>query len=240
MIDIHCHIIPSVDDGSQNLSTSMMMAAMSADSDVDTVIATPHLNWENGVVKPSLAFINEAFSLFSSEIQKSRIPIKIVKGGEVLCVNTDDTEAISNGFPTIENTNYALTEFFFDTPIKDIDRSLHNIASKGIRPIIAHPERYYSVQRDKKAVKLWREEGFLIQVNKNSVLGDFGRKIKSVANWMLDNELITAIASDAHGIHSRNTSFTDIFKLLKSHYGEDVAIMLLNDNPAKIIANESF
>ncbi len=238
MIDVHCHIIPGVDDGSDSMSTSMMMAAMAADDGVDTIIATPHFMEGGEGSYLRYRALQAAAKRTEREFHESGIPIHIHCGAEVLC--TDETlHLLETGeFPRIVDTDYSLVEFDFDKPISYMSHCLHQIRSSGIRVIVAHPERYFAIQSHRKTLTEWVNLGYYLQVNKGSFQGQFGKPALKTGKWILKNHLAFLLASDAHNTTSRNTELGEIRYELSHKYGDNMLELLTEENPRRLLANQ--
>lgn len=102
-------------------------------------------------------------------------------------------------------------------------------------PIIAHPERYYFVQRHPEIAFEWYESGYHLQVNKGSILGGFGRTARRIAQILLEENVVCCIASDAHSSWSRTPHMGEIREYMEARYGEFYTHQLLDENPRKIL-----
>lgn len=234
MIDIHAHIIPGVDDGSQDVGTSVLMAEMAAESGVSAMIATPHSNqrgaYENHVSDRLLRKLDS----FRNEIIKENIDLDIAFGMEVFCTGEVPRLLREKKLLTLNDSRYVLVEFNFGMNASRMEQMLYSILDSGFVPIIAHPERYYDLQGQLELIADWMEEGIGIQINKGSVFGHFGRDARTFACAMLRYGLATCIASDAHGAESRTTDMTDIYDFLMTEFSVIEAERLLNENPTRI------
>lgn len=236
MIDTHCHILPAVDDGSDSMPTSMMMAAMAADSGVRAIIATPHITWDENGGK-TILHLREAFCAFSAELGKSKMPIVPVFGAEVLLPREAKT-VNTEGFPRIADTDYALVEFFFDDTAEHMLALLSALIAAGIRPIVAHPERYGAVQKNKALARSFTALGAYLQVNKASFFGGFGKKAKAAALRIMSDGIASLVGSDAHDTVYRTTEMHRISAFLLDHYGEKVQKCLTESNPCLLLQNQ--
>lgn len=236
MIDIHTHIIPGVDDGSEDMETSIIMAEMASDSGVDTIIATPHCNqsgmYENYVSDELLARMEE----FRNEIARENIDLEVGFGMEIFCTRDVPRLLKEKKLLTLNGSRYALVEFGFRLDAPRMERMLFPILDSGFVPVIAHPERYSRLQPE--TIDDWMREGIGIQINKGSVFGRFGREAYDSAHVLLRNGLVSCIASDAHGIDIRTTNMEDISDFISMEYSEELAELLLNENPRRIINDE--
>lgn len=239
MIDLHCHIIPGIDDGAETLEQSLQMARMAVRSGVKTIAATPHTNivriFENYVSDELDAHINA----FRDALHRAHIPLQIVSGAEIY-YDGNVVDMLQRGaLRTINGSRYPLVEFsFHDRPSRVMD-GLLALIDAGYTPIIAHPERYRFVQRDPVGLlRAFAEMGCVLQINKGSPLGRFGSEPHRVSRWMLEQGLVHVVASDAHSDVRRTPYLADIREFLSDTYGDGCPQLLLEINPAHILHNE--
>ena len=236
MVDIHCHILPGVDDGADTPENALIMARMAAASGVDTIVATAHCNLPYGGEKNYFSpQFRKSFIDFVSAVKSAAIPVKILPGVEVfatpdLIEHLDNREII-----TLAGSRYLLVEFAFRENLRFIDSMLSQIAQYGLCPVIAHPERYHAVQKNPGAVGEWFERGYVIQLNKSSILGHFGRREKQTSEWILANGIAHVAASDAHGHERRTPHMSELMNRLELLCGTEYAQILLEDNPRRIV-----
>ena len=181
MIDIHCHMLPGVDDGSDSMDTSLLMASMAAESGVETVIVTPHCNIPGEAANyPSRELLGR-FMALRETIDAAKIPLRILAGAEVFCT-ADIAELIrAKKLLTLASSRYILVEFAFNEDSIEMNSCLEQIFAEGLTPVIAHPERYNAVQRDRTLPERWFASGYVLQVNKDSIFGGLGQRAKRTA-----------------------------------------------------------
>lgn len=236
MIDIHTHVIPGVDDGSQSMQESLELLALAAESGVHTLVATPHCNipgeFEN--------YAGQALSAQFDRLERARaqagIPVRLCRGMEIFAT-PDLPDLLRDGRVwTLNGTRYFLMEFSFtEDPFFCLD-VLRRCRDLGFWPIIAHPERYYFVQDDPDLAFSWCIEGFGLQLNKGSLLGRFGPEPQRCAHLLMQHGLAACVASDAHGPNQRSTYMKEIQDYLMDQYGTDYCRLLLEENPARILS----
>lgn len=234
MVDIHCHILPDFDDGAADLDEALEMARMAVDSGVTDIIATPHFQGNRQMLE-QVPVINRQFQLLSAALKRDKIPLRLHPGAEVLCVTETATLATAHQLPTLGQTDYVLTEFYFDESFSFMDELLLQIADCGYHPVIAHPERYGAIQHDPALVQRWTELGYVIQLNKGSVLGAFGSRPEQAANEILSMGIAHVIASDAHSCHSRTPHMGALHKWAEEMCEPEYAAILLEKNPARVL-----
>lgn len=235
MIDLHTHILPGIDDGSQSLEESMEMCRLAWENGTRGMVGTSHGNIKKGT---SLREYKDAFRLLTRELKKEEIPMEIYPGMEVF-MNEDAVSGLKKGeLLTINSTRYVLAEFSFEENLWMINEYLHMLEDAGYFPIIAHAERYASVQRYPEEVYRWGNRGYVIQVNKGSFLGTFGKRERDTALSLLEHNLIHVIASDTHGIHMRTPNMKKILQFLDRAVGMKYRNLVLSENPGRILRGE--
>lgn len=234
MIDIHCHILPDYDDGADSLEEALEMARMAALSGVTDIIATPHFNGEPEETE-QLPLIRHQFQLLSSAMEQAALPLKLHLGAEILCLPETVVLADSHQLPTLGQTDYVLTEFYFDESFGFMDDMLSRLLLCGYRPVVAHPERYGAIQRDPSLLRRWVRQGCGVQLNKGSILGTLGVRPEETANEILAMGLAHLIASDAHGSHSRTPHMGQLMEWAEECCDEEYAAILLEENPRRLL-----
>lgn len=233
MVDIHCHIVPGVDDGAWSLEAALAMAKIAVDSGVKKIIATPHFKGVPEALE-ALPLIRHQFRLLQSAVKQEGMGLELISGAEVLCLPQTVELARMGALPTLGNSRYVLTEFYFDASGRFMDATLEVLQQLGYQPVVAHPERYGAIQRDPELAGLWFERGIVLQVNKGSVLGAFGRRAEDTAARLLYRGHVHAIASDAHSPEVRTTNLEPAKLWCLDHLGREYTRILLEDNPGRI------
>ena len=237
MIDLHCHILPGVDDGSRSSRVSLAMAAMAEESGVTDIAATPHFQYDREDAAGAKERLAELTEVLQNRMRAEGISVRLHTGAEILC--TEQTpELLNRGLlPTIGGTRYLLVEFMFDTPAEEIDEMLLRLEAEGVSVLLAHPERYHEVQQRPEFLVRWFRRGVVLQCNKGSILGSLGQRSLRTAYWMLDRGLAHIVASDAHTEQVRTPHMAEVKALLEEQWGEEYAAVLLTRNPSRIIRN---
>lgn len=232
MIDLHSHILPELDDGSQSLRESLAMARMAVDSGITAMVATPHCaddrSWET----------YEAWQLLSQALSENEIPLKLFPGMEIF--GTPDTVRMlrEGKLFTLNGSRYPLIEFSFRSDGEEETAILRSVCKAGFRPVVAHPERYGYVQRDPRLVNRWYRMGCLFQVNRGSLLGRFGSRAQETAFELVSRGFASVVASDAHSPRMRTPWMADVQQLLTEEISAQCARVLLKENPKKILKDE--
>ena len=239
MIDLHCHILPGVDDGADSMDDALEMAWMAADSGVTTIIATPHCNLPGAGNKNYISsHLKERFLHLQTCIKQAGIPLSVLPGAEVLCTPQVPDLLRQGELLTLAGSDYLLLEFFFDENLEYMDDMLHAITAEGLIPVIAHPERYEAVQRTPHIIERWFRSNYVIQLNKGSILGRLGRRAERTADWILSRGLAHVVASDAHSPAMRTPQMTQLHQYLSEVCAPEYTDILLQANPARILKNQ--
>jgi protein-tyrosine phosphatase len=237
MVEIHCHILPEVDDGAWDMEAAVAMAKIARDSGVKKIITTPHFKGEPAALG-SVGLFRHQLRLLQSRLKREKIEVELLPGAEVLCVPQTMELAQTGRLPTLGTGRYVLTEFYFDASAGFMDETLHGLRQMGYLPVVAHPERYGAVQRDPELSARWFHRGIVLQVNKGSVLGAFGRRAEDAAVRMLCRGNAHIIASDAHSPEVRTTDLQPVRHWCMDHLGQAYTKILLEDNPGRIAAGK--
>ncbi|MGX7030438.1 tyrosine-protein phosphatase [Vagococcus zengguangii] len=241
MIDLHCHILPGLDDGAQNMEDSLAMARKAVASGITHILCTPH---RNGKYQNSKADIIEAVINLQSVLDEEHIPLTLFEGQEVR-ISGDLMQEYEAGLllGTDVSDRYMLIEF----PTQDVplysERLFFEMLTKGITPVIVHPERNSVFIEEPNKLIPFIEMGVLTQMTAPSYVGVFGKKIQKVSEQMLTHNLIHMMASDAHNLKTRDFYLEEAFTKLRKEYGkakayefEQVAKALINGDDVQIPA----
>lgn len=237
MIDIHCHILPDLDDGAASMDEALDMARMAAESGVTDIIATPHFRGEPEALEMKDE-IHRRYREMRAELSRWGIPIRLHQGAEILCTPQTPLLARQGLLPTLGNTRYVLTEFYFNESFGFMDSTLQKIASMGYIPVVAHPERYDAVQWDPEQLWVWEERGYVFQLNKGSVLGTLGYRAEQAAHELLEMGLAHLFASDAHSCDRRTPNMEGLHRWAAEFCDPECARILLTENPGQILKGQ--
>lgn len=202
MIDLHCHILPNVDDGSQSLEESLEMGEQALKDGIETIVATPHTL--NGVNTNGVEEVLSGVAALQETLSANHLDLKLHPGADIhLC--TDMVARINNGEAcTIDDAGkYILLELPSQMIPNGVKDEIFALKLNGITPIITHPERNTMVQHDPGVLYELVQMGALAQVTAMSLTGDFGEFIGQVSATLLRYRLVQIIASDAHSAKDR-------------------------------------
>ena len=236
MIDLHCHVLPGVDDGARSLEEAAAMCRLAARDGCEAMVATPHQRrgeWWNAD--------REGLAALAGELQDAVGPgFRVYLGGEVHV----DPELLAEveklpggGVLPLAGSRYLLLELdSLGTPRGTI-HLVHELVVAGWRPILAHPEFIPWLAPDPDLVARLVALGATTQVTAMSVTGDFGRRPQNDCFALLDAGLVHFVASDSHGVRRRPPGLKRAHSLIAGRWGEDVARRLVADNPRAVVTD---
>jgi protein-tyrosine phosphatase len=194
--DMHSHILPAIDDGSDGLETSLKLIRGMKALGYDKLIATPHIMWDMYRNTPDI--INRQLDLVREAVKKDGIDIEINAAAEYF-LDEHVEELLSKKEPLLTvSENKVLTEFSMAFPSMNIKEILFEMQMQGYQPIIAHPERYIYLQRNKEFYDELRDIGCLFQLNILSMGGHYGRSVLELAQYLLKNGFYSLAGTDLH------------------------------------------
>jgi len=219
MIDLHSHIIPGVDDGSRNENESQLMLEAAISAGIHTIVATPHYNYK---------YTNEKVKVFAEVeklkqiITRNNLKIDILPGQEIRIYGEllEDYEA-GKLLTIADNGSYMLVEFPFQHVPLYAEKLLYDIELRGIKPIIAHPERNSEFLENPDKLYKLVTKGALTQLTTSSITGHFGKKTEKFSEQLIKANLVHVIATDAHNITDRPFNMNQAYEVIMKKYGAD-------------------
>lgn len=238
MIDIHAHILPGLDDGSDRTLTSLRMAELAVRSGVTDLIATPHSNQRGRFENYASQELEVRFQRLKEAVRREKLDLRLHLGMEVYATS-DMADLYREGkLLTLSGSRYLLMEFGFHDDAYYMERVLRDVLDAGVTPILAHPERYKALQALPDIMADWVRSGVHLQINKGSLSGFFGKESFRLAVIMLNHDLASFVASDAHRADQRTPALRDTYRWIAEHYSEHLAERLLRRNPERVLRNE--
>ncbi len=226
MVDIHCHILPGLDDGPESIDVSLAMAESAIADGITHVVATPHSSNEYHFDYSRVQDVREQLQ------EKIGSRLHLATGCD-FHLNPENLEALREDAPRfcINQRDYLLVEFNEFSIPPAMDQTLHEIQLMGLRPVITHPERNAILRLQTERLAKWVRLGCFIQVTAGSLTGVFGPGAqKDSWRWLAD-DLVHFVASDAHNIRNRPLKLASAFDLVREQFGEEKARALFVENP---------
>lgn len=229
MIDIHTHVLPGVDDGAPDLLQAEAMLAMAAESGTDVMIATPHWDLRYQFDAERCADLVEQLRA------RMKSKLRLMLGCEVHLTPEHLFAVLRHpSLYSLGGSDCVLVEFP-NTATVTVKPALEALLSAGLRPIVAHPERYCYIQSHRDFATDLVEMGCYLQLTAQSILGNFGRAAEQITRHLLRLRLAHFVASDGHGPVNRRPLLAECFTEVAKDYGQSSAELLFIENPKAIL-----
>jgi protein-tyrosine phosphatase len=239
MIDLHCHLLHGVDDGPTTLEESLELCRLAVADGITRAIVTPHIHpgrWENN--RTSIA---AACNALQHALAAHAIPLQLGFAAEVRLTDSIPEQVARDDIPfygEVDGYRIMLLEFPHGHVIPGSHKLAQWLLDRGIRPMIAHPERNRQIMKDVSLLQPFIDLGCWLQVTAGSVTGHFGEKSQSVARQLLANDTVMVLASDGHNARARPPALSHAFDSIARQYGEERARRLVRDTPVAIVAGQ--
>jgi protein-tyrosine phosphatase len=226
MVDVHCHILPGLDDGPKAIEESLAMAESAIADGITHVVATPHSSTE-------YVFNFRRVRQVRDELQAAIGDKLILATGCDFHLNPENLAALRADAPRfcINQNNYLLVEFSEFSIPPSTDQTLHEMQLMGIHPVITHPERNAILHVQRGHLPKWLKLGCYVQVTAGSLTGVFGAKPQEDALRWIEEGLVHIVASDAHNTKRRPLKLQPAYDVVRERFGEEKARALFVDNP---------
>lgn len=234
--DIHCHILPGVDDGPKSFEESIRMLYIAYEEGIRFIVATSHYSPDE--MHCSGSYISKIYNELNKTIAEAGININVILGNELL-YSVDIIDALKRGDAlTIDNTRYILIEFPQAVSYREIWRGLNQCIFGGYIPILAHAERYKCLLKSPFLVKELIDLGAYIQINISSIKGKLFDIEARFCRKLLKQGWVHFLGTDSHGAYERTPKVKDYIRYLRRRLGEDKIRQLLWDNPMTMLEDK--
>lgn len=238
IVDIHCHLIPGVDDGVKTYEMALGIIQKEYDEGVRSIILTPH--FRRKMFEPDRELVYENYKKLKAEVKRLIPDMKLYLGCEFHASMGMVDRLNQNPQLCMAGTDYVLVEFSEADEVEYIRERIRAVQMAGYKPIIAHAERYPKLMKRFDQLEEFVDMGICIQVNADSILGRDGWKTKRLCKKMMKENLIHFVGSDAHNLTDRTSNLGECAEFVRKKEGEDYAQELFVRNPMRIIkARES-
>ena len=235
MIDLHCHMLPGIDDGAPNLDVALAMARCAVDDGIQVTACTPHIYpglYENN--KPAIA---TAIVLFQCELDDAGIPLQLTIGADTHLAPNLVNDLRATHIPTLAGSRYFLLEPPHHVAPPRFEESVFQLLVAGYVPIITHPERLSWIENHYEIFGRLAGNGAWMQLTAGSLTGRFGRRPKYWAERMLDEGLVDILATDAHHIDKRPPLLAEGRDAAAVRVGMDEAMHMVRTRPRGVLDN---
>lgn len=237
MIDLHCHLLPGIDDGAKSLAQALAMARIAVADGIEAIVVTPH--HLNGVYDNPAAEVRSALAALRSELKMRRIALELLPGAELHLVPELPAELAAGRALTIaDRGRAALVELPVHVVPLGAEALLEALLAMDIQPVIAHPERNGELASKPERLARWVQMGCLAQLTAQSLLGRFGPLAQRASQELLSRGLIHVVASDAHRDQRRIPELSPARRRIADWLGEDIARLLTDEHPRALLAGQ--
>lgn len=235
MIDLHCHLLPGIDDGARDLDVALSMAQMAIDDGITTLACTPHIY--PGMYENTAPGIRQAIADLQAQLDQRDMPLQLVQGADVH-LQPDLAGSIRSGrVPTLAASRYLLLEPPHHVAPPRFEESVFELQVAGYVAVITHPERLSWLADHYPMMQRLVRAGAWMQVTAGSLTGRFGRNARYWAERMLDDGLVHLLATDAHDPQRRPPLLAEGREAAAQRIGRAQAWHLVHTRPAGIVAN---
>ncbi|TDR38594.1 protein-tyrosine phosphatase [Tahibacter aquaticus] len=235
MIDLHCHLLPGIDDGSADLSTSLAMARAAVADGIRVTACTPHIY--PGLYENVADGIRAATWRLAQELRDHHINLSLVCGADIHLVPGLLSRLRDGSVPTLNNSRYFLLEPPHHVAPPRFEASVFELMMAGYVPIITHPERLSWIETHYSVMQRLVHRGVWMQVTSGSLAGRFGKRPRYWGERMLSEGLVHLLATDSHGIRKRPPLLAEGRDLAARRIGDTQAAMLVDERPRAILMN---
>ena len=236
MIDLHCHLLPGIDDGPETLDEALAMARIALENGIEAAHVTPHLHparWDNDLPK-----IAAAVEAYRAALAQAGIPLALGFAAEVR-LDYAIVPLIEEGrvpfLGKLEGYQVMLLEFPHSHVPVGAEEFVAWLLARNIRPLIAHPERNKDLMRDPARIEPFVGAGCLLQVTADAIAGGFGALCAQRAREFLERGLVSVIASDAHDTTGRPPRIAPGRDIAAKIVGAEEARRMTYDTPLRIV-----
>lgn len=235
-VDVHCHVLPGIDDGPADWAESLAMARLAAADGISTVVATPHQL--GNYARNGGNAIRESCRQFQDLLDREGIPLRVLPGGDVR-IEPDLVWKIRTGevVTLADHRRYVLLELPHEIYFP-LDRLLRDLHAVGLVGVLSHPERNLGIQGQPQVVEPLVNAGCLLQLTAGSLVGTFGPQVRDLTEWLVLQGFAHFVATDAHGEKSRRPLMSRAFERVAQIAGSRMAAELCCVNPGRVVANQ--
>jgi protein-tyrosine phosphatase len=239
MIDLHCHLLPGIDDGPATLEQSIALCKIAVDDGTTHAICTPHIHpgrWGNTRLS-----IEKQCNSLQQELNQRAIPLQLGFAGEVRLTDQIMGQVENDEIPfygEVDGYKIMLLEFPHGHIIPGSDKLVQWLLNRSIRPLIAHPERNKQVMKDVEQLQPFIDAGCWLQVTGGSLTGGFGEQAMATAHQLLSDGAVTVIASDGHNNTARQPGLKQAYDCIEQNYGTERAHCLMKSTPLSLVASQ--
>jgi protein-tyrosine phosphatase len=217
VIDLHCHILPGIDDGPPTMDQTLALARAHVAVGVRRVLATPHVTWD---IPTSAEQVATGVAQVNAALAESELPLEVLPGGEIAITKVAELDDPELRGLALGGGPWLLVESPLTPAASSFDTILHHLQARGHRVLLAHPERCPAFQREPERLASLVHAGMLTSITAGALIGRFGGTVERYAHELVRDGLVHNVASDAHDIGRRPPGLRA--ELERAGYGEHV------------------
>lgn len=206
MIDLHCHILPGIDDGPETIEEAVALARAAAAAGIGTVVATPHVNSRTPNDSDTIASM---VGTLNERLLAEQVELEVLPGGEIAMTHLAEIDPSELSCLGLGGSSWLLVEPPFTPVAVGLESIVQALLNQGHRVVLAHPERCAALQRDHRVVRSLTDSGVLMSITAGSLVGRFGSTVRRYALELAQEELIHNVTSDAHDTVRRPPGLTE-------------------------------
>jgi len=199
-IDLHCHVLPGVDDGPATLAAALDLVHGAEAAGTEVIVATPHINGEHFIAPDEIA---PAVAALQERVAAMGLGVTILTGGEIALPRLLDLSEADLSLLGLGGGPWLLLESPFGAVAGTFEPLIHEVQARGHRVLLGHPERCPAFQREPARLAALVDGGALVQVTAGALSGTFGRRVRQFALQLMRDDLVHVVASDAHDLQGR-------------------------------------
>ncbi|MFO1412751.1 MAG: CpsB/CapC family capsule biosynthesis tyrosine phosphatase [Burkholderiales bacterium] len=235
MIDLHCHLLPGIDDGAKSLDDALAMARMAVDDGIQVTACTPHIY--PGLYENSTESIVGALEALRGALAEAAIPLRLVAGADAHLTPVLLTRLQDGSAPTLGDTRYFLLEPAHHVAPRGFSAQVASYLAGGFVPVITHPERLTWIDQHYDDFVQAARHGAWLQVTSGSLTGDFGSDAQYWAEKLVDEGWVHIVATDAHGIRARRPELAKGARAAAKLVGTEEAQLMVDVRPRAILGD---
>ena len=236
MVDMHSHILPSIDDGSRDSEETKILLEEAQKAGFTKIVSTSH--YYLGYYEEDESSRKKYIDAINKNLQQNNKNLQVSVGSEIFITSEMVSLLKENKASSINGTRYVLFELPFVSQVQNLKDVIYSLMSNNYIPIIAHPERYRYVQKNPNMLLELLDLGVLFQSNYGSIIGQYGKEAKKTIKLLLKNNFIHFLGSDVHRKNTIYTAIPEAIETLKEILPEEKLEELTTINPNLVLENK--
>jgi protein-tyrosine phosphatase len=237
LIDLHCHILPGIDDGATDLDNSLAMARVAVAEGIRITACTPHMM--PGVYDNTGPQVRRHIAVLQQALDEADIPLRLVTGADIHLQADLSAKLKQGGLLSLNDSRYFLFEPPHHTAPPRLEDAAFDVMAAGYQPVLTHPERLTWIEGHYDTMRNLAHQGVWMQITCGSLTGRFGRRPKYWAERMVDEGLTHILATDAHNLRNRSPLMAEARDMVAERLGEQAANDMVLTRPIGVLENAS-